>query len=381
VTPLRVAQVIGTTAGGTARHVAMLAAGGQHRGLAVTVLGPASARPQVSASATVFAVVDIGDRPRPASDAAAIWALRGRLRQAAPDVVHAHGLRAGAFAALALAGVARPRPPLLVTVHNAAPAGRLAAASYRVLELIVARRATAVLCASGDLAARMRRLGARETGQAMVAAPEAEPPSAAAVSQARADIGAAGRPVLLAVGRLAAQKGFGVLLDAAAAWQSCEPAPVLAIAGDGPLAGQLSARATAAGLDVVFLGARGDIPALLAAADVVVVPSRWEARALIVQEALRSGRPIVATRVGGIPEITGDDGALLVPPEDPGALAAAVLSVLDDQGLAAGLGAAALKRADALPSESDAVAAAVSVYERLAAGHSLMAPDGARGHE
>ena len=365
--PLRVALVVGTTAGGTGSHVAMLADGCRERGLAVTVLGPGSAAPLFAASAVPFVTVDVGDRPRPVADAAAIAALRKRLREAAPDVVHAHGLRAGAFAAAALAGATRRGPALLVTVHNAAPASAPAAAVYRVLELIVARRATAVLCASGDLADRMRRLGARETGLAVVAAPEPGPPSAEAVSRARADIGAAGRPVLLAAGRLAPQKGFGVLLDAAPAWQARRPAPVLAIAGEGPLAGELSATARAARLDVVFLGPRDDIPALLAAADVVVVPSLWEARALIVQEALRAGKPIVATRVGGIPEITGEDGARLVPPGDPGLLAMAVLSVLDDQNRAARLGAAALARSRALAAESDAVTAAVSAYQRLAA--------------
>ena len=84
-------------------------------------------------------------------------------------------------------------------------------------------------------------------------------------------------------------------------------------------------------------------------------------------EALRAGRPIVATRVGGIPALTGEDAALLVPPRDNGKLAAAVLSVLGDQALARGLGAAALARAAALPSESDAVDAAIAVYRRLAA--------------
>lgn len=365
--PLRVTQVIGTTSGGTGSHVVMLAAGGQGLGLTVSVIGPAAARRQFSGTGVNYLPVDIGDRPRPVRDAVAVLALRSRLRQAAPDVVHAHGLRAGAFAALALTRAAGHRPALLVTVHNAAPATPLAAAVYRVLELIVARRATAVRCASGDLAARMRSLGARDTGQALVAAPEFAPPSDAAVRRARGELGAAGRPVLLAAGRLAEQKGFGVLLDAAAAWQDRDPVPVLAIAGDGPLAGELAVRAAASELEVVFLGRRSDIPALLAAADLVVVPSRWEARALIVQEALRLGRPVVATRVGGIPDLTGEDGALLVPPGDPGRLAAAVLAVLDDRGLADRLGAAALARSSALPSESDAVAAAVSEYQRLAA--------------
>ena len=240
--PLRVAQVIGTTSGGTGSHVVMLAAGGQVQGLTVSVIGPAAAREQFSGTAVTYLPVDIGDRPRPVRDAAAVRALRRRLRQAAPDVVHAHGLRAGAFAALALTPAAGARPALLVTVHNAAPASPVAAAVYRVLELIVARRATAVRCASGDLAARMRSLGARDTGQAVVAAPEFATPSDAAVRQARAELGAAGQPVLVAAGRLAEQKGFGVLLDAAAAWQHRDPVPLLAIAGDGP-AGRGTGRA------------------------------------------------------------------------------------------------------------------------------------------
>ncbi len=118
---------------------------------------------------------------------------------------------------------------------------------------------------------------------------------------------------------------------------------------------------------MTFLGRRDDVPTLMAAADVVVVPSRWEARALVVQEALRAGRPIVASRVGGIPELTGDDAALLVPPGQAGQLAAAVLAVLGDPDLARSLHTAALKRADALPSEADAVDAAIALYRRLAA--------------
>jgi glycosyltransferase involved in cell wall biosynthesis len=365
MTALRVAQVVGVVSGGTGSHAAMLAAGAREHGLAVTVIGPAVARAQFAATAE-FRVVDIGDRPRPARDTAAIAALRGQLRQAAPDVVHAHGLRAGALAALALACTPGPSPALLVTVHNAAPPGRWQAAVYRLLELIVARRATAVLCASADLTARMRRLGARDTGQAVVAAGPAAPPSAAAVAAARADITPGPGPVLLTAGRLATQKGLGVLLDAAAAWQDREPVPVLAIAGAGPLGQELTARARREGLAVVFLGHRDDLPALLAAADVIVVPSWWEARALIVQEALRAGKPIVATRVGGIPGLTGPDGALLVPPGDPAALAAAVRAALDDQGLARRLGAAARARAAELPAESDAVAAALVSYRRLA---------------
>jgi glycosyltransferase involved in cell wall biosynthesis len=213
----------------------------------------------------------------------------------------------------------------------------------------------------------MRRAGARDVALAVVPAPAAPPPSAEAVAKARAEMAANGRPIVVAAGRLARQKGFDVLLEAMISLQDRDPAPVLVIAGDGPMAGQLTARSRAAGADVRLLGQRADIPALLAAADVVAVPSRWEGQPLIVQEALRAGRPLVASRVGGIPDLTGEDAALLVPAGDPARLASAIASVLDEPAGAGRLTAAALARAGTLPSESAAVDAAIVGYARLAA--------------
>jgi glycosyltransferase involved in cell wall biosynthesis len=172
--------------------------------------------------------------------------------------------------------------------------------------------------------------------------------------------------VVLAVGRLASQKGFGVLLEAAAGWRDLDPMPLLVIAGDGPLAGKLRAQAAARDVPAVFLGHRDDIPAWLATAAVFVMPSQWEGQPLVLQEALRAGAAIVATRVGGIPGLAGEDAALLVPPGDPAALASAVGALLDDHALARALGAAALARARALPSESEAVDAVIAMYDRLA---------------
>jgi len=366
VTASRIACVLGTTAGGTGRHVAMLAEGCAAQGRAVRVFGPASTRslfPGVS-----FESVDIADRPRPAADAAAVRRLRGLLAGFGPDVVHAHGLRAASVAALARAGAGNSRPALVVTVHNVPPSGTVPGVIYLALERLTARRADAVLCVSADLADRMRRAGARDVSLAVVPAPPAAAPPAQAVDQARADIGAAGRPVVLAVGRLAPQKGFDVLIDALASLRDRDPLPLLVIAGEGPLAGQLAAQARAAGSDARFLGARTDVPALLAAADVVVVPSRWEGQPLIVQETLQAGRPLVASRVGGIPALTGEYAAVLVPAADPARLASAVRSVLDDQALAVKLGAAAQDRARALPSVADAVDAALAVYSRFTRG-------------
>jgi len=365
VTPSRIAYVIGTTAGGTGRHVAMLAQGAAARRLTVSVFGPAATRSLFPAVA--FTPVNIAERPRPARDAVAVLRLRRLLARHAPDVVHAHGLRAGAVTALALGRAPRRQPPaMVVTVHNAAPAGVMSGAVYLTLERLTARRADAVLCVSADLADRMRRAGARDVALATAPAPPAVAPPAEVVGRARADMGAAGRPIVLAVGRLTPQKGFDVLLEAMITLRGRDPAPLLVIVGDGPLGARLAGRSRAAGCDARFLGLRTDVPALLAAADVVAVPSRWEGQPLIVQEALRAGRPLVASRVGGIPDLTGEDAALLVPPDDPGRLASAVLAVLDDRTLAGVLAAAAVARAKALPSESDAVDAALAVYGRLA---------------
>jgi glycosyltransferase involved in cell wall biosynthesis len=381
----RIAYVLGTTAGGTGPHVAMLAQGCAARGMAVRVFGPADAgrryfpgrglggaRPGDGAGQRLgglpdYAVVEMADRPRPARDLAAVLRLRRRLRSWAPDLVHAHGLRAGALAALAQAGLPYR---LVVTVHNAPPASRPGRVVHAVLERIAARRADAVTWVSADLAARMRRAGARDGGRAVVAARGFTPPEPDQVAAARADLGGADGPAVLAVGRLAEQKGFAVLIDAAARWQGRDPRPRLAIAGQGPLADSLMRQARAVGVPVRFLGHRDDVPVLMAAADVIVVPSLWDGQPLAVQEALRSGRPLVATRTGGIPDLTGEDGALLVPAADAGALAEAVLSVLGDHSLAARLRTAAAERSNSLPASGEAVESAAAVYRRVLAGTS-----------
>jgi glycosyltransferase involved in cell wall biosynthesis len=341
----------------------------------VTVFGPARTLALLPGEWHSMAI-EIGDGPRPGRDAAAIARLRASLAARQPDVVHAHGIRAGAFAALAIATLRRRgRPALAVTVHNAPPGGATALVVYRLLEYICARRADIVLCASADLLTRMRARRAR-TELFEVPAPRRPAPTAAEVATARTELGAGGRPVVLAVGRLAPQKGLDVLIDAAVRWRERDPHPRTVIAGAGPLAAALRAQTSRVGADVVLLGARDDVPALLAAADVVVVPSRWEARALIIQEAMLAGRPLVATCVGGTPELTGPDGAVLVPPEDPAAVADAVAAVLDDASLAGRLSAAARQRSVTFPSQKDAIRAALAVYGRLAARKPAR-PDGA----
>ncbi len=190
---MKIAFVLGTSAGGTGRHVKMLAAGCAARGMPVEVFGPAetnhafgftSTSPLAPASLAMptsptptpitFAAVEIGDRPRVLPDLRAIASLRRLIEAGQPGLVHAHGLRAGALTAIALAFARRRtgmQSALVVTVHNAPPEGGLAGTIYRVLELIVARNADSVLCVSPDLEQRMRAAGARRVGRAVVPAP------------------------------------------------------------------------------------------------------------------------------------------------------------------------------------------------------------------
>ncbi|TDB94788.1 glycosyltransferase family 4 protein [Actinomadura sp. 7K534] len=395
---MRVALVLGTSAGGVGRHVRSVAAGLAGRGARVVVCGPASTEELFgfSGAGARFAEVDLADRPRPARDAKAVARLRSLVRGA--DVVHAHGLRAGAIAVAACAQVApgplrfsRGRTPVVVTLHNAVIAGGRTAAVYGALERVVARGAARVLGVSPDLEERMRSLGARSAGHAIVPAPAPKaPPGPAVRADLRAELGVGDRPLIITVGRLAEQKGLPTLLDAARDWAGRTPPPLVAIVGDGPLEDELRSRIDAEELPVRLLGRRSDVAGLLAASDVAVVPSVWEGQPLIVQEILRAGLPLVATRVGGIPGMVGAAGraadggspaggtggqllhgpeseaALLVPPGDAGALERAVSRVLDDPALAARLGSAAAQRSAMLPDEDDAVAQLADLYRELA---------------
>jgi glycosyltransferase involved in cell wall biosynthesis len=194
------------------------------------------------------------------------------------------------------------------------------------------------------------------------------PPAARSRDEVRGELGLAdGRPLIVAVGRLHPQKGYDVLLEAVARWAGdsrLPAAPLVAVAGDGPLHAELSARIQDEGLPVVLLGRRTDVADLLGAADLCVLPSRWEARSLTAQEALRSGTPLVATRTGGLPELLGD-AAELVPVDDAAALADAVVRVLADPALAAALAEAGRRRAADWPDETATARRLVAVYREL----------------
>src|SRR5699024_5803424 len=344
---MRILLVRPTASGGLAAHVdhelALLTAAGQE---------------------VAEAPVRIRERPHPLADLRTVRTLRSVLvASPAPVVLHAHGLRAGALSALAVRG---RRGRLVVTLHNRTVGSRAGRAVGAVLLRILARTADTVLAVSPDLAEAARRAGAGDVRHAVIPAPApagpapADPqpsaPGAAAGSAARpaADGGEGIAPLeILVIARLAPQKGLPDLLDAAAVLRDGPPVRIL-VAGDGPLHEELSARIRAEHLPVELLGRRDDVPALLAAADLVVSAARWEGQPVSLQEALRAGRAIVATDAGGTRWVTGE-AAALVPVGAPAALAAAISSLAAPAARRAAE-AASRRRARDLPTEEHLLA-------------------------
>ncbi|MGB2569885.1 glycosyltransferase family 4 protein [Micromonospora citrea] len=358
--PGTVVLLLASSTGGVGQHVRSVARGLAAAGTPVLVCGPAATQDQFDFTGVGarFAPVEIPASPTPA-DARAVSALRRTLTAEAVQVVHAHGLRAGLVAALA-----RPAAPLVVTWHNAVLAGGLRGQLSRLAERMVARAARVALGASTDLVERAAALGAADARLAPVAAPTLPAPRRRRAA-VRAEFGvAADQPLVLSVGRLHPQKRYDVLVDAAARWRGRTPPPVVVIAGSGPAYLQLAARISTARAPVTLLGHRTDVADLLAGADVAVVTSDWEARQLFAQEALRAGVPLVATAVGGLPELVGD-AAVLVPAGDVDAVDAAVRTLLDDPSLRADLVHRGAARAASWPTEEDTVAALVALYAEL----------------
>lgn len=354
----RVALVLASSTGGVGQHVRALTAALHARGHDVAVLGPAATDELFGFAAlgAHFQPVEIPASPHPRADAVAV----GRLRRALPraDVVHAHGLRAGLLAALA------GRHPLVVSWHNQVLGTGPRRVLLSLLEKVVATRAELTLGASQDLVDRATALGARDARLAEVAAP-GRPQPARTAEQVRAELGVGDAPLVVTVGRLHPQKGLTVLVDAAATWGNGGPQVV--IAGDGPERPELADRIARTGAPVMLLGHRDDVPDLLAAADAVVLPSIWEARSLVVQEAMALGRPVVTTAVGGLPELVGD-AAVVVPAGDSDALHDAITALLGDPEAAAALGRRGAQRAAGWTTEQQMVDQLVDHYRRLAPG-------------
>jgi glycosyltransferase involved in cell wall biosynthesis len=175
-----------------------------------------------------------------------------------------------------------------------------------------------------------------------------------------------GRPVVLTVARLVPQKGIGHLIEAASLVREA----FFAVAGDGPDRAALEAKVQASGVSdsVALLGHRRDVPELLAACEVFVLPSLYEGLPVSVLEAFASAKPVVATNVGGTDEAVKDGSSgLLVPPADPAALAGAIRRLLADADLSRRLATEAREQFRREFSVEVMTSRTIEIYEALSA--------------
>jgi glycosyltransferase involved in cell wall biosynthesis len=265
--------------------------------------------------------------------------------------------------------------PLVVSLHGSDVFLAEHLRPARALARGALRAAGAVTACSADLARRALALGARAERTRVVpygVDVEAFTPRAGA-AEARRALGVEGDEFLvLALGRLVEKKGFAYLVDAAAELTGAR----VVIAGEGDLRPALEARARGRGAAVTLAGNldRGQLARALAAADAVVVPSIVDRAGNVdglpnaLLEALAAGRPVVATRVAGIPEVVEDDvNGLLVPQRDAGSLAAALARLAREPATRARLGAAARLTAETRLTWSAVARALEECYAQAAA--------------
>jgi glycosyltransferase involved in cell wall biosynthesis len=267
------------------------------------------------------------------------------LRADRPDVFHAH-LSSPLAAKWGLAAAVAARVPAVVATVQLVPEfpiGRSSRIQLRLLSSMVDR----YIAVSHDVATQLgdHLRWPRSKIDVIYNGVDLERFDRPSTPSLRAELGVGDRPLVLTCARLDPQKGLGVLLDAAAAL----PGVMFAVAGDGPERATLEASTRRRGLEgrVRFLGFRNDVPELLAACDVFLLPSLYEGSSLALLEAMAARRAIVTSDIGGTRELVEHEtSGLLVPPRDVASLVAALRRVLSDAHLCAELAARARARVE-----------------------------------
>ncbi len=307
----------------------------------------------------------------------ALWRLYRLLRRERPQIVHGWLFHANLVVRLVarLAGV----PVVVTSRHSIAVGGRarerlLAATTW--LDDGVVAVSEAVRRAEIDAAGAPP--GKVHVIRNSVAMEIFADPSGERRRRTRQALGVDDGTLLVgSVGRMHPVKGFDLLIDAFARVRERLPHSLLVLAGDGAIRRELEQQVQERGLakSVRFLGDRRDVPDLLAAFDLFVLASRQEAFGIVLTEAMAAQRPVVATAVGGTPEVVLDgETGLLVPPEDPAALAAAIERLLGDEPLRDRLVQAAYARVCEHFSAAKAVAAYERIYSELLARKGIAVP-------
>lgn len=307
------------------------------------------------AGVSLYEVPSLVREVRPLRDACATWALWHIFRRERPDIVHTHTSKAGAVGRVAawFAGV----PVIIHTPH-----GHIFYGYYGPTISWVIRLVERLLALITDRIVTLTERGIDEHVRLGIAPKEkfVAIPSGIALSvfrSVRVDPVAKRRelgipaegPIIGTVGRLVPIKGHECLLKAVPLVLAECPRATFVVLGDGPLLGRLRQVAAERGISdhVRFLGVRTDVPECLATFDLFAFPSINEGMGRALVEAMAMGVPVVATNVGGIPDVVVDgETGLLVPPGDDRALADALLELLRDPARRQEYGQGARRRVD-----------------------------------
>jgi glycosyltransferase involved in cell wall biosynthesis len=282
------------------------------------------------------------------------------------DIIHTHLAMANILGAASgrLAGI-----PVVTTLHNVSTGSENHPIRGPLENWLLNHCVEQVVAVGKETAeAQYARLG----GKDILVIPNAvEAPGETPARRVRAlrqELGVAQEsPLLLSVGRLELQKGMDDLILAFKQLLLSLPDAQLVVAGIGSLHAQLNREIQNLGLEnsVHLLGLRNDVADLLAACDLFVSASRWEGLPVSVLEAMAAGKPVVATRVGDLPQVVSDGMGVLVPPGDPAQLADALWKVLADPGCAAAYGTAAREHVLQEYSASRWLDRLLALYERV----------------
>ncbi len=341
---IRLLHIVGDSSfGGAAKIILRLAETMRSEGWQVDLLTTNTVFQQAAEENGIGTVdLDVIRREiRPLWDLLGLFRLYRFLRRERYTVVHTHTSKAGFVGRLA-AWLARV-PVILHTTHGFAfheHSSRAKSVFYSTLERLAAHWCDRVVCVSEFHQRWALELGICGADKIMaipngIALPE--PQSGVPAPELRCGWGAHKDDlVILSTGRLAPEKGLEDLLKAASLLRRMGQRFRVVLAGDGPLRAQLENLAQDLGVSdhVTFLGYREDVPDLLAACDLVVLPSLREGLSIALLETMAAGKPIVATAIGSNVSVASDaEMALLVPPCDPQALSEAILRCARDPAL------------------------------------------------
>jgi glycosyltransferase involved in cell wall biosynthesis len=329
---IRVVELLATgTSGGAQEHVYNLVTRLDRARYDVSVLSLSNGAAVRRLEKTGISVCALEDM----EDEAAIEAVAAHLAAVKADVVHNHMYRAevvGTQAAWRLAATGKPRPYVVSTVHSS----RIRSDDDRDLVRRLTPKMDHLIAVSKAIERKIvdeGRVGAPVTliynGVDLTRYSE---PDICGTLHEEFPI-PTDAPIVGVVARLEPEKGHPTLIEAWPAVLDAVPRAHLLIVGEGSTRAALEAQVAALGIreSVTFTGRRDDVPAVTAALDVAVLPSYREAQGLSILEAMALSRPVVASAVGGIPEMI-EDGltGLLVPPREPAPLAAAIVRLLKD---------------------------------------------------